>query len=954
MDILQGLNKEQLKAVTHDEGPMLLVAGAGTGKTQVITRRIAWLVNEGKAKPEEILALTFTEKAAREMADRLHDLMGWKALQVPILTFNAFGAELLGRFATHIGRAVRGGLINDVQKVMLLKQRVGELQFDYYSTQCDLYGFCEGLIKYFGKLQNAGVTAKEYKEFVESLTTGEDWTAPDISEQKDLSKAYDLYEQIKLETGTYDYNDQLAIPLELLRQRPNLGLRLAKQYRYVLVDEYQDTSPVQDELLRCFLPQNANLFVVGDDDQAIYSFRGADIENILRFTQHYKAATSDVLVQNYRSGQQILDAAYRLITNNNPERLESMLGLSKRLHSNLGEAKAEFVAYANAQEELMGVADEISRLLKGGRGAKEIAVLARSNGVLKSLAKLLKQKSIAFSISSEVDVFQQRELINLWLLMEWLAHKASPEAVTQVMLGPFFGWSAKDCRRMVVRVKNDLTDPESALRSMAEEGDDLAGVAVGNIDRWRGWASDVPVSQLAYKLVFDTGLADRLIGQAENNGRIVRVFEDLQLFLGQMADYEVVANDTSLTGYMAEFPRHPTLETSELIGDTDGVQLLTVHASKGLEFEQVFVVGCTTKAWSSRSNSASLDLPKQLRPESGLPPEHEQRRLMYVAATRAKRRLVLSAGVATAGGQRQSVSPLVEELLGEVRVKPLLDSKIASVAQSVEKLRRYYPLESSAAEVNLPFEKSDGYFELSVGALALYDRCPYEFFLQHVLGISEPFGPHLAFGSVIHQVVQSYYEAKLRGEIAGADALMARVDELWTDRGYDDQAAALASKQRVADTIKKFLEREAVSEDKILGTEVKLLLDIPEAKLRLRGRMDAYFETDDGVEIRDYKTGLKKDPAKIEKAAKESFQLRTYALAYREMNGQLPARVTLDYLVTGVEGSAVLSELIIKNHHQKLIKLAEGIRRREFAPSAKSEYHNCAAFKYSGEPDEDE
>jgi RecB family exonuclease len=203
-------------------------------------------------------------------------------------------------------------------------------------------------------------------------------------------------------------------------------------------------------------------------------------------------------------------------------------------------------------------------------------------------------------------------------------------------------------------------------------------------------------------------------------------------------------------------------------------------------------------------------------------------------------------------------------------------------------------------------------------------------------------------------VVQAYYEAKLRGETAEPDKLIASVDELWTDRGYDDQTTATAARQRVLDTIKKFVEREASSKDRILGTEVKLRLDVPEAKLRLRGRMDAYFETADGVEIRDYKTGLKKDPVKIAKAARESFQLRTYALAYREMNGQLPGKVALDYLVTGAEGSTELSELIIKNHRNKLIALTEGIRRRQFAPSAKSEYHNCAAFKYSGEPDEDE
>jgi len=960
-DLLESLNEEQRQAVTHDQGPMLLVAGAGTGKTQVITRRIAWLIREGKAQPGEILALTFTEKAAREMADRLHDLVGWRAFQVPVLTFNAFGAELLGRFAMHIGRSTRGGLINDTQKALLLKQRLGKINFEYYGPQADEFGFCQELIRYFGKLQNTGVGAAAYSEFASGTGSSGDWHEADVAEQRDLASLYSLYDQIKLETGTYDYADQIMLPLHILQQRPHLAARLQGEFRYVLVDEYQDTSPVQDELLRSWLPANGNIFAVGDDDQAIYSFRGADIGNILNFTQHYQVEAATALTRNYRSRQSILDASYRLICQNNPHRLEPQLGLDKRLRAaasgkgDNGDDKAaavKFTMLASASEELGAVADQIQAITRADP-KRSTAVLARSNGVLKNLAAQLRSREIAFAISAQTDIFSQQELVSLWCLLELLGYRATPEAVGHILTGPFFGWTAAECQRIIARARADGSDYETAMRVLSEEGNVVCMAAMEKIDQWREWAAREPISRLAYKLIFDTGVADKLINSAEGSDRPIRVFEDLKLLLDQMADFEVVAEDHMLAGYLKEFPGRPALETTERTGHGQGVQLLTVHAAKGLEFDDVFVVNCTTKAWSSRTQGGALEVPRALLTEPDLPPDHEQRRLMYVAATRAKQRLYLSAAGFTTGGQKQSVSPLVYELIDEptVSVEPGRPDKESARSMAAE-LGRYYPLSHESTVAKLPFETDDGYLELSVGAASLYERCPHEFFLQHVLGISEPFGPQLAFGSVIHKLMQLYFEARLRNEMMTEAELQTRLAELWSDRGYESKDMAGAAHDRAADAIRRFVRRERNSCRQILGSEVPIMLDIAEAKMRLRGRIDAYFTTEAGVEIRDFKTGLRKDAAKIAEAAKKSFQLRAYAMAYQVMNGELPQSVTLDYVVTGVEGSAQLTPQIMTNFRGKLVKLAEGIRNRQFAPAPRSDYHLCAAFKYYGEADE--
>jgi DNA helicase-2/ATP-dependent DNA helicase PcrA len=944
-DLLADLNPEQRSAVTHLDGPLLVVAGAGTGKTRVIAHRIAYLIQQEKAKPAEILALTFTEKAAREMAERLYDLIGYESFTVPVLTFNAFGAELLGGYGNHIGRATRGGLINDTQKLLLLRQHLDEISLEYYGLQGDIIDLLERIVAYIGRLQNAGITTRAYRQFVAGLS--EDRHPADIAEQRDLAAFYELYEKIKDDTGTYDYYDQLAIPLRVLEEKPNLAERLAKQYRYVLVDEYQDTSPVQDALLRQIVPPTGNIFAVGDDDQAIYGFRGADIENILHFTEHFRVAAPLALTNNYRSGQPILDAAYRLICHNDPERLEAKLGLNKKLTAQSQEAVVEYVPYRNPSEEQTGVVEAIvERVVRGGAPA-EIAVLARSNATLRTYAKALRLREVSFAISTTVNIFEQRELINLWYLLEWVGGRASDEAITHVILGPFIGWTAAALRLAVDRSKEELTDLEATLRALADDGDEATTKLMARLDEWRDWATTSPISQLGYKLVFETGVADRLVAKGATDPRVVRVFEDLHRLLTQMQDYETVELDATLAGYLATFPKPPELEVSETLGDAEGVQLLTVHAAKGLEFETVYVVNATAKSWSEQGGNGGLEVPPELAPASELPAVHEQRRLMYVAATRAKKNLFVSSPVESAGGQRQTVSPLVEELIGGTLPSLEASPTGEKIDKSLQKLQRFYPLQAELP-THLPFERADGWIELGVSDLERYELSPHDFYLQRVLGIVQPFGPQLAFGSAIHGAIQVFYESRLQGETPTFEVLVTKLDELWSDRGYGSRSMAETARQRAYDTIRRFRERELAVKRDIQTTEFPIRLEIPEAKLRLRGRIDATIMTPDGLEVRDFKTGGLKDEEKLIKKAKESFQLRTYALAIEQLSGTAPAFVTLDYVVTGVEGQASLTSRILANHRDKLIKLAERLRARDFDPGTPSAFNPSAAFRYYG------
>lgn len=958
------LNPEQQAAVDHGDGPLLVVAGAGTGKTAVITRRIARLVESGQAPAAKILALTFTDKAAREMSDRLYELIGWQAISVQIMTYNAFGAELLNRFASHIGRNVSGGLINDMQKSLLLQQQLTSISWHYYGIQPDPYGFAAKLVDYIGRLQNAGVTPSAYTGYVGRLAAEPGECHPaEVAEQQDLAAVYEAYEAIKMATGTFDYYDQVALPVDILQQRPNLATRLRQEYHYVLVDEYQDTSPTQDSLLRLMVPPGGNIFAVGDDDQAIYGFRGSDVANILGFAEHFKVARPLALKQNYRSGQPILDAAYRLIRHNDPERLEAQLGLDKQLQAQTNAAKVLFTAHQSVAAEQAAIIVAIQQRLAAGEPARQIAILARGKATLRSYAKNLRDVAVPFALSADVNIFEQPEVIGLWHLLSWVGQQADDETIAHVMLGPLMGWRSAAWRAVVERAATDDCGAETALRLLAAEGGAEATAVVAALDDWRERAALTTITELTYYLAAEAispvsglSLFARLEARAteaagRHQARVMRVFADLQRLLQQMDDFataqELARGDRNLAAYLKQFPRPPALEVSETLGDADGVQLLTVHAAKGLEFDTVYVVNCSLRAWTDQPDRG-LSVPEALDSRADLPPVHEQRRLMYVALTRARRELHLSSAIATTGGQRQAVSPLVAEALGEASSLATASTPEPSIKILLNSLQRYYPLQEEMPE-RLPFETADGWITLGIGDIGRYHDSPHDFYLEKVLGVSRPTGPQLAFGTAIHGVIQAWYESQLADRPATVAELLQRLDELWRNQGYSSAAAAEQALERARRGIQAFVQRESGNTDlAIKSTEQPIRFELPEAKLRLRGRIDATFMTPDGLQVRDFKTGVRRDADKLADEAKKSLQLRSYALALEQITGAAPATVALDYVMSGVVGTASLTDRVLKLHRAKLAELADRLRARDFDPGAPSDFNRAAAFRYYG------
>ncbi|MBI2426493.1 MAG: UvrD-helicase domain-containing protein, partial [Candidatus Kerfeldbacteria bacterium] len=341
MDLLEGLNNEQRKAVTSPGGPLLIVAGAGTGKTTVITRRIAYLIDKKIATSDQILALTFTEKAAAEMEERTETLLPLGYTELWISTFHAFCERILHENALDIGLPNDFALVNETEAWMLVREHLDRFELEYYKPLGSPMKFIQAMLRHFSRLKDEDITPAQYVEYADRLRLDHDAAEfravrrgkskeenaiiTEASRLKELAHAYATYEQILRENGSLDFGDLITATLKLFRERPTILERTQNQFPYILVDEFQDTNTAQYDLIKLLAPPQRNVTVCGDDDQSLYRFRGASISNIFEFKKDFPDSREVLLVENYRSPQNILDLAYRFIQLNNPYRLEYQL-----------------------------------------------------------------------------------------------------------------------------------------------------------------------------------------------------------------------------------------------------------------------------------------------------------------------------------------------------------------------------------------------------------------------------------------------------------------------------------------------------------------------------------------------------------------------------------------------------------------------------------------------------
>ena len=995
--LLAGLNPDQRRAVTHEDGPLLVVAGAGTGKTQVITRRIAWLVATRRARPSEILALTFTDKAAEEMAVRVDQLVPYGYTDTGISTFHAFGDGLIRHYALELGLPTDVRVLTRPEVVIFLREHLFEFELDAYRPLGDPTRFLAALATLFSRCKDEDISPAAYREFADRVSaeaalvaeaagadaSGADAALEEGRRQDELARAYATYQSLLAANGCIDFGDQVALALRLVRESAAARAEIAGRFRYILVDEFQDTNRAQAELVGLLAEPHRNVTVVGDDDQAIYAFRGAAVDNILGFRERYRSARTVVLRRNYRSKAPILDAAYRLVRFNDPERLEVRTGVSKRLRAERTDPHAAPVAleaFATASDEADWIVADIDRRIAAGGRPRDHAILVRANGHAEPFLRALNLAGIPWRFSGTSGLYARPEVRLLLAFLRVVAEPESSVDLYALATSEVYGLGGEDLTAIV----NMARRRNRSIREILEELDRQPGILrvgpetratasrlVADLQRYGEIAHERPAGELLYGFLRASGLLARLAGTdsvaaEEALGNIARFFEIVRGQSALLADDRAIFVARHLQT-LVEAGDDPA--TAELDPEADAVAVLTVHKAKGLEFPVVFLPGMVAGRFPLHGRGDALALPAGLGRGAAPTPElalAEERRLCYVAMTRARDELILSHAADYGGSRARRVSPFVLEAL-DLPTASGVPGAGASGPTPEERLAAFERAAALPEVTRAPIEEP---LSLSFYQVDDYLTCPLKYKYAHVLRV--PLAPHHAiiYGAALHKAVQLFHHRHARGHVMTEAELDEVFESAWSNEGFvsreHEEARLEAGRLALRRFRKAQLEPEAV-----IPTYVEREFSFTLAGDRVRGRWDRVDvePVADGapagsspaadlaepsadvvsptlgmmgrerVTITDYKSSDVRDPAKARQRARDSLQLQIYAMGYEAMTGRLPDAVQLHFLGSGLIGRVEVDPKRLARARERIATAAAGIRARDYAP--KPEYLAC-------------
>lgn len=653
MSRLDMLNERQKEAVVTTEGPVLILAGAGSGKTRVLTHRIAYLIEECGVNPWNIMAITFTNKAAGEMRERVDEIVGFGSESIWVSTFHSSCVRILRRFADRIGYDNAFTIYDTDDSKSVMKDVCKRLQIDTKQLKE------RTILGAISAAKNEGISPDEYEMNA----------AGDFHKMK-IAKAYHEYQKVLLKNNAMDFDDLLVNAVELFHSSPDVLADYQNRLKYIMVDEYQDTNGIQFELIRLLAGANHNLCVVGDDDQSIYKFRGANIRNILDFEKFFSEAKVIKLEQNYRSTQNVLDAANAVISHNvgrKEKALWTEQGSGNRLHFRQFDhaiEEAEFIAYDILAKKREGVCDY-----------KDCAVLYRTNAQARVLEEQFVRAGIPYDIVGGVNFYGRKEIKDLLAYLKTIDNGADDLAVKRIINIPKRGIGATT----IVRVQEYADARGISFYEALEEADNIMSIGrsavklkpfVTMIQVFRAKAKTYSLSELLKDVIETTGYVNQLEADTdeEANARI----ENIDELISKVVSFETEHEEAILSEFLAEVALVADIDNVE--SDKNKVLLMTLHSAKGLEFPHVYLAGMEDGVFPSYMSIMSSDFSKASNPETD--EVEEERRLAYVGITRAKSDLTLTAAKARMIRGETQYNP-VSRFIREIPQK-LLDNKIPS------------------------------------------------------------------------------------------------------------------------------------------------------------------------------------------------------------------------------------------------------------------------------------
>jgi ATP-dependent DNA helicase UvrD/PcrA len=954
-----GLNPAQRAAVEHVDGPLLVVAGAGTGKTRVIIERIRNLLEtQPDLRGENILGLTFTDKAAGEMAWRLKNAIGDRAEGLSLSTFHKFCLDQILKTARPDVQA-----IEPIDYKILLRRNIAELDLKQFRRLQDPGEFIGDFESFFSRCQDELVSPDDYEKFVAEMRRNHELTRAEleadqleeaeleVARQEELARVYRVSDRLLRDRNLLTFGAQIAESVATLKNDAELRAKMRDQFKYVLVDEFQDTNIAQLELLWLLAGERRNIVAVGDDDQAIYRFRGASFGSFTIFLERFCGVTGaknapkpdDYLVslsQNYRSTKRILRVAGKLISHNEKSPLLPKKNLGTE---NADGERVRIVEFGAAAEEAEWVAGEIERLHEQGVAWRSIAVLYRKHTHRSDLLSALRRREIPFVIK-KFSILTSTLVKDLFAWLRIIALRGDNVAWARVLGAPYWGLEAKDLVRLAERAaknKRSLGDEAEASKDeppFHREGVRL-GELVGLLHTLRNSSWRKAATELVDELIQGLGLAPL---PSDQDRYYLERFASFVKEWQRKSEEKKLADFIEYLEYFYEAGGDVCLE--EEMTD-DAVNLMTVHAAKGLEFPHVFILRLTHRDFPSGARKPVFEFPGELMKEQQPQFDYqreEERRLFYVALTRARQRLTLS----TVLNKRLKLSPFFEDFLEDAKIKqqdvhqfeakvdlPALAETTGPEANTSDPMQLFGPASETTRAYSRVAVWAKAFhpprpepLQLSSSAIDCYDRCPQQYMFRYSWSI--PGGPHgtATFGNVMHTTIREMVdEIRKRGKVSLAE-VNAIYDRRWSDIGFIDKYHEEEYRKAGRQQLEAFWKTYSIAPGDVLEQEKKFELPLDNDVI-VTGRIDQINRiAGKRVEIVDYKTGRAKD----KKAAAKDLQLGIYALAAEEILELKPERLVLYNLTSNEAVESTRDSKALKETRAKIAEVADLIRARDF------------------------
>jgi DNA helicase II / ATP-dependent DNA helicase PcrA len=929
------LNKAQLDAIKHKSGPLLVVAGAGTGKTRVITERIKDLIEKRNVKPQEILALTFTEKAASEMLERIGEIMPLGYEEPWVYTFHSFADRILNNEGIEIGLDPSYKILAGPDQWLLLRKHIFELDLHYFRPLGNPTKFISAVLKFISRLQDENISPVEFKKFVKQYekTLAEKEA---VERWNELSYLYDKYQEMKIASSKLDFGDLITWTIKLFNERPNILRKYQEQFKHILIDEFQDTNYAQYELIKLLCPKEMkerSLIAVGDDSQSIYKFRGAAVSNILQFMEDYKDAKMVTLVQNYRSTQNILDPAYKLIQNNNPDTLESKLSISKKLVSEVEEQgnDPEIVCMDTLEDEVEFVVSKIYEILgkEPQYTYKDFAILARANNQLDPFLMALRKYGLPYQLVGNRGLYDRDEIRDILAFLRVIINPAEGINLYRVLNILTLEIPYDEISKLLARYKAErISFWEAVKQSSNEKVTSLCNV----ITNFQENITKATPTKFIYNLVNTINYLNQFLKTetVENQMSI----NNMNLFIKRVQKFEVDFHDETremptiidLISYidlMIEAGENPAQAEIE---DIDTVNLMTVHASKGLEFPVVFMVNLVSDRFPTKNKKDIIGIPDELVKET-LPTgdEHiqEERRLFYVGMTRAKKYLYMTFGKDYGGKRERIPSGYLNET--KVKVQSISTEEIIKIQQREKKQETLFGMESGFRDPTAQKITDFAPSTLNYSQIDSYLTCPLQYKYGYVLKIPTAENPALSFGNSIHNSLRDYYYKLTFEKQATLEDLLKIYEKDWQPFGYLDEQHREFQFEQGKKLLTRYFEKNKDDKTKHLAFEKTFTLKID--GIRFNGRIDRIDELPDGsVEIIDYKTGTPKSQKDVDK----DLQVSLYAIAAKEALGYDPKLLSLYFLEPCEKVSTTRTQEQLEERKKEVLEVVKKIRKGEF------------------------